>query len=218
MNGTLLDHLRQLENVDLNFSHTVADIDKEGNAKFLNAQGPVAPNQFDLIIGADGAYSGNITLPNGLLLILTFSSPSFLRFLVTRENLLRSGRINFQRNYIAHGYKELCIPPRVNEETGESEYALENVNGLHIWPRGSFMLIALPNPDCSFTATLFAPYQGPDGFDNIDSSSKESVEAYFNKYFPDVVALMPDIAEDFRSIMHTASSSWSQRVLHQPLD
>ena len=60
------------------------------------------------------------------------------------------------------------------------------------------MLIALPNPDCSFTATLFAPYQGSDGFDNIDSGNKQSVEEYFHKYFPDVVKLMPNVFDDFR--------------------
>jgi kynurenine 3-monooxygenase len=68
------------------------------------------------------------------------------------------GNIDFSRKYIAHGYKELTIPP-----TESGDYALSPINGLHIWPRSQFMLIALPNPDKSFTATLFAPYHGEDG-------------------------------------------------------
>ena len=73
-----------------------------------------------------------------------------------RENLLRQGRINFSRQYIGHGYKELRIPP----SSSSSSPTLKRVEGLHIWPRGEVMLIALPNPDKSFTATLFAPYAG----------------------------------------------------------
>ena len=55
------------------------------------------------------------------------------------------------------------------------------------------MLIALPNPDLSFTATLFAPYEGPDGFDNIDATNPQAVDGYFNRHFPDVVHLMPEV-------------------------
>ena len=82
-----------------------------------------------------------------------------------RDNMLRQGRINFSRQYIAHGYKELQIPPRLPASFSSSSpspptSALKRVEGLHIWPRGEVMLIALPNPDKSFTATLFAPYAG----------------------------------------------------------
>ena len=175
LNMTLLYHLSKQGNVKFNFGHTLKNMDNDGNAEFESLDGKITKSSFDLIIGADGAYSG------------------------TREQLLKSNRISFSREYIAHGYKELNIPARKNETTGELEYALDNVNGLHIWPRGNFMLIALPNPDCSFTATLFAPYEGKDGFDRVDPNNEEQVEEYFKKYFPDVIDIMPDVAVDFRN-------------------
>ena len=82
--------------------------------------------------------------------------------------MLKKGRVNFSREYIQHGYKELSIPPIKKNNyikdnvliCNEYDYALTNPYGLHIWPRKEFMLIAIPNPDKSFTATLFAPYKG----------------------------------------------------------
>ena len=174
LNMTILHHLSNKQNVKLNFGQTLKNVDNDGNVEFESVDGKVIKRSFDLIIGADGAYS------------------------VTRETLLKSNRISFSRDYIAHGYKELNIPARRNETTGEPEYAIEHFNGLHIWPRGDFMLIALPNPDCSFTATLFAPYKGKDGFDQVDPNNIGQVTEYFQKYFPDVVHIMPEITKDFR--------------------
>lgn len=68
-------------------------------------------------------------------------------------------------------------------------------NALHIWPRGTYMLIALPNFDGSFTVTLFMPFEGEPGFNNLDTEAK--VMAFFEAKFPDVVPLMPDLVEDF---------------------
>jgi kynurenine 3-monooxygenase len=76
------------------------------------------------------------------------------------------------------------------------------------------MLIALPNPDFSFTATLFAPYEGPDGFDNIDATNPQAVDGYFNRHFPDVVHLMPEVSVDFKlnpvgSLVTVRVSPWN---------
>jgi kynurenine 3-monooxygenase len=68
-------------------------------------------------------------------------------------------------------------------------------HALHIWPRGEFMLIALPNRDGSFTCTLFAPFDGPAGFAAL--KAEDDVTAYFRERFPDAAALMPDLARDF---------------------
>ena len=130
--------------------------------------------QFDLVIGADGAYSS------------------------VRENMLRQGRIDYSRQYIDLGYKELCIPPKIGAD-GKPTFALDEPEGLHIWPRGAFMMIALPNPDFSFTATLFAPYRGDDGFDSVDPDDQTAVDAYFNKHFPDLVPLIPDLQAEFKN-------------------
>jgi kynurenine 3-monooxygenase len=87
-----------------------------------------------------------------------------------------------------HDYKELTIPPR------DGKPALE-VNALHIWPRGGFMLIALPNPDATFTATLFLARRGPNSFEELGSAS--AVDAFFAREFPSAKALMPDLQREF---------------------
>ena len=119
-------------------------------------------------IGADGAYSA------------------------VREALRRSMRMDFSMSYIAAGYKELHIPP-----TAAGEFALPHPHGLHIWPRREFMLIALPNPDRSFTCTLFAPFSGPDGLDGVQS--EEEIVAYFRRHYPDVLPLAPTLVQDYQS-------------------
>jgi len=89
-----------------------------------------------------------------------------------------------------HGYKELTIPP------GERGSFRIEPNALHIWPRGDFMLIALPNPGGDFTATLFLPNEGPtDSFEALTTPG--AVEKFFGREFPDFVELVPDLVTDF---------------------
>lgn len=94
------------------------------------------------------------------------------------------------QEYLGHGYKELTLPAG----KGDERFQLRK-NVLHIWPRGSHMLIALPNFDGSFTCTLFLPFEGPFSFASLDSPEK--VAAFFREQFPDVLALMPDLAGEF---------------------
>lgn len=120
----------------------------------------------DLIFGADGAFS------------------------VARLHMqLNSDRFEYSQNYLDHGYKELLIP------AGHNNSFLLEKNALHIWPRGGYMLIALPNLDGSFTCTLFFPFKGKDSFDTI--RDKKSCLNFFNRVFPDVVPLMPGLLDDF---------------------
>ncbi|HEY4971064.1 MAG TPA: FAD-dependent monooxygenase, partial [Steroidobacteraceae bacterium] len=87
-----------------------------------------------------------------------------------------------------HGYKELSIPP---DAAGHHTMAAD---ALHIWPRGDHMLIALPNADGTFTATLFMPKHGTLSFESLNTGA--AIEAFIAQNFPDVRALMPDcIAE-----------------------
>jgi kynurenine 3-monooxygenase len=119
----------------------------------------------EVVIAADGAYSA------------------------VRSRLERQDRFNYQQDYLSHGYKELTIPagPR-------GTFRLEK-NALHIWPRGSFMMIALPNADGSFTGTLFWPFEGPNSFSALTDG--KAVVGYFEDQFPDVVELIPTLADDF---------------------
>lgn len=120
----------------------------------------------DLLIGADGAFSA------------------------VRQAMQASDRFDFSQSYIEHGYKELTIPP-----AADGSFQLDK-NVLHIWPRESFMLIALPNPDGSFTCTLFFPFEGPVSFEKLNSD--EAVKDFFKSVFPDVFDLIPDLLKDFR--------------------
>ncbi len=97
----------------------------------------------------------------------------------------------YDESYLAHGYKELTIPPGLN-----GSWQMEK-NALHIWPRKSFMMIALPNPDGSFTCTLFWEFEGPRSFATIQAD--EQVMKFFSEEFPDAVPLMPKLLEDFKN-------------------
>jgi kynurenine 3-monooxygenase len=98
------------------------------------------------------------------------------------------------------GYKELTMPPSAGGKGvgPDGRFAMEP-NALHIWPRGSFMLIALANPDGSFTCTLFLPFEPPaPGHPSFaDLKTPEAAQAFFEKHFPDTLPLIPDLAEQF---------------------
>jgi kynurenine 3-monooxygenase len=108
-----------------------------------------------------------------------------------REAMVRAGRYNFSQEYLDYGYKELTIPAGP-----DGRHVLET-HALHIWPRGAYMLIALPNIDGSFGCILFLPFegQGEASFDQLDSEAE--VVAFFRSHFPDALALMPQLAENY---------------------
>ena len=97
---------------------------------------------------------------------------------------------DYDESYLAHGYKELTIPP-----APDGGWRMEK-EALHIWPRKSFMMIALPNPDGSFTCTLFWEFKGPRSFES--TKTDDEVFDFFREEFPDAVPLMPALLEDFR--------------------
>ena len=96
---------------------------------------------------------------------------------------------DFSQSYLAHGYKELTIP-----SAPAGGFAMEP-NALHIWPRGGYMMIALPNRDGSYTCTLFWPFDGPHSFDAL--SDAQTVDRFFGEQFGDAVPLMPTLAVDY---------------------
>lgn len=120
----------------------------------------------DIIFGSDGAYSA-----------------------ARLTHQLQHDRFQYHQFYIDFGYKELTIP------AGENGSFLMEKNALHIWPRGNFMLIALPNPDGSFTCTLFFPFEGDPSFKSLDTTEKAKV--FFEKTFADAAAMIPDFEEQF---------------------
>jgi kynurenine 3-monooxygenase len=107
-----------------------------------------------------------------------------------RKSMLANVRnFNYSQEFLEHGYKELVIPAAT-----DGGFAMEK-HALHIWPRQSYMLIALPNLDGSFTCTLFLPYKGPESFDLL--RTRENVLTFFNRAYPDAAALMLTVADDF---------------------
>src|ERR1700686_3444327 len=106
-----------------------------------------------------------------------------------RKEMLKLNRFNFSQQYLDYGYKELTIP-----STPNGSHAFEQ-HGLHIWPRGNFMLIALPNVDGTFACIFFLPFEGPDSFATLTTHS--DVVRFFEARFPDVVPLTPHLTENY---------------------
>jgi kynurenine 3-monooxygenase len=106
-----------------------------------------------------------------------------------RGEMLKLNRFNFSQQYLDYGYKELTIP------AGPGGKHVLEVNALHIWPRGNYMLIALPNVDATFACILFLPFEGLDSFAQLTTPA--SVLDFFRSRFPDVVPRMPALPDSF---------------------
>lgn len=106
-----------------------------------------------------------------------------------RSEMSKQNRFNLSQQYLDYGYKELTIPAAPGDK-----HAMEP-NALHIWPRGSYMLIALPNIDGTFACILFLPFEGVDSFDEL--TGRDAVLSFFQSQFPDVVPLTPDLVDNF---------------------
>lgn len=169
LNQALLDAAERLPNLSLRFRHRCTDADlATGSATFLDeATGQTFENHNAFLVGADGAFSA------------------------VRRAMQRLDRFDYRQDFLSHGYKELTIPARSG-----GGFALDP-HALHIWPRGSFMMIALPNRDESFTCTIFWPFEGPDSFAELVTPGR--VRAFFERHFADAVPLMPTLIEDFLS-------------------
>ena len=127
--------------------------------------GVIRTLEADIVIGCDGSASA------------------------IRNQMLTLSRFNFSQEYLDYGYKELTI------RAGSDGKHLFETNALHIWPRGNYMLIGLPNVDGTFACILFLPFQGADSFERLSTHSE--VEQFFQTRFPDVVPLMPNLSENF---------------------
>lgn len=165
LNKMLMDEAEKL-GVHFFYEYRCEDIDFEKTEVKFQTYGSHMTRKFDLIIGADGAFSA------------------------VREAMEKKAGVKTTIDTLEHGYKELRIP-----SSDSGAFQLQK-NALHIWPRASFMLIALPNPDATFTCTLFLPFEGEQSFKNL--KSKESILQFFKTYFPDTIPLMDTLVEDFR--------------------
>ncbi len=169
LNTTVIEAAQRYPNVRVHFNHRCTEVDlDEATAHLLNTEtNTTSAVRTDAVIGVDGAFSA------------------------VRQSMQRKiDNFQYDESYLAHGYKELTIPP-----AADGSWRMEK-NALHIWPHKSFMMIALPNPDGSFTCTLFWEFEGPRSF--ATTKTDDEVRDFFWEEFPDAVPLMPTLLNDFR--------------------
>ena len=180
LNTTVIEAAQRYPNVRVHFNHRCTDVDLDSTTAELvdsSVEAGVSPADpvrqvievsADAIIGVDGAFSA-----------------------VRQSMHKKLADFEYDESYHAHGYMELTIPPGP-----DGSWQMEK-EALHIWPRKSFMMIALPNPDGSFTCTLFWEFEGPRSF--ASTKTDDDVRRFFDEEFPDAVPLMPALLEDFKN-------------------
>ncbi len=167
LNTTVIQAAQRYPNVRVHFDHKCTAVDLDTPVAHLETANRTVTATADAVVGVDGAFSA------------------------VRKSMQRKiANFQYDESYLAHGYKELMIPPAPN-----GSWRMEK-NALHIWPRQSFMMIALPNPDGSFTCTLFWEFEGPCSF--ATTKTDDDVRRFFGEEFPDAVSLMPTLLDDFR--------------------
>ena len=167
LNMTVIEAAQRSPNVRVHFNHRCTGVDLDSASAHLETPNGKVDAQGDAIIGVDGAFSA-----------------------VRQSMQMKIDNFKYEESYLAHGYKELTIPSGPN-----GAWRMEK-NALHIWPRKSFMMIALPNPDGSFTCTLFWEFEGPRSF--ATTKTDADVRRFFDEEFPDAVPLMPNLLDDFK--------------------
>ncbi|MCK0191375.1 NAD(P)/FAD-dependent oxidoreductase [Arenibacter sp. F20364] len=168
LNRRMID-LAEEAGVEFRFEEKVWDVNLPEGKIYTGAteKGVWKEYLYDIVFGCDGAFSR------------------------VRHKMQRRSRFNYHQEFIDVGYKELTIP--ANED---GTHKLDK-NSFHIWPRGKFMFIAMPNMDGSFTCTLFLPFEGEISFEKINT--KEEAKLFFNTHFPDVTPVIEDLTLDFFS-------------------
>ena len=167
LNLALVEAAERSGDVAIRFGRRCTDLDPAGGwvETVDAASGGAAERHEGTVLGADGAYSA------------------------VRAHLQRQERYDYSQAYLAHGYKELHIPAA---EDGSPRL---DRNALHIWPRGGYMMMAMANPDASFTVTLYLAFEGANSF--ADLGAPAEVRRFFERTFPDAPALIPGLEREF---------------------
>lgn len=166
LNRLLLDAAEKQPQINIHFQHKCQWYDLKNNLLFFQNldENEDLTVSSDHVFGTDGSFSA------------------------LRKSMMRMERFNYRQHFIDYGYKELSILP-----DAKGKARLQD-DVLHIWPRRSFMLIALPNVDGSFTCTLFMPFKGPRSFETLAQNPK-GLNQFFKETFPDVAKLIHEPAE-----------------------
>ncbi|MBT8282034.1 MAG: FAD-dependent monooxygenase [Muriicola sp.] len=166
LNRKMID-LAEEAGVEFKFNEKVWDVDLPTATLYTgdSEKSEWKEYKFDIVFGCDGAFSR------------------------IRHKMQRRSRYNYSQDFIDVGYKELTIPPNK-----DGSHKLDK-HSFHIWPRGKFMFIAMPNLDGSFTCTLFLPFEGEVSFEKI--TTKKEAKAFFTTYFPNVMQDIENLTKDF---------------------
>jgi kynurenine 3-monooxygenase len=166
LNQILMNEAEHYPEIEYQFNLKTKDVDLRDNTLVMqNLDKEVSTYKFDKLFACDGAYSA------------------------VRGRFQRIKPFNYQQEYLGHGYKELEMPANP-----DGTHRLEN-NCLHIWPRGTFMMIALPNLNGTFTCTLFFPMEGEVSFDKL--KTRNEVQAFFEEQFADTLPHIPDFLDQY---------------------
>src|SRR5947208_6708066 len=180
LNTTVIEAAQRYPSVRVHFNHRCTNVDLESaTAKLVpsgveaavaaaNSDHQIIRARADAVIGVDGAFSA-----------------------VRQSMHKKITGFEYDESYLAHGYKELTVPPAADGSWRREKEAL------HIWPRKSFMMIALPNPDGSFTCTLFWEFEGPRRC--ASTKSDDQIRRFFEEEFPDAVPLMLSLLDEFKT-------------------
>ncbi|WP_430613870.1 FAD-dependent oxidoreductase [Flavobacterium sp. JP2137] len=173
LNRMMID-LTQSEGVNFFFEKKIWDVKLDEAIICIGEteRGAWEELKYDKVFGADGAFSK------------------------VRNRMQKLNRFDYQQHFLNIGYKELKI-----EANSSGAHRIDK-NSFHIWPRGEFMLIALPNLEGSFTCTLFVPFEGEYSMESLKEPA--DVQAFFERFFPDAITLIPDLLRDF---FHNPTSS-----------
>jgi kynurenine 3-monooxygenase len=166
LNRKMID-LAEQAGVEFFFEHKIWDVTLSDATLHVGEteRGEWTELKYDKVFGADGAFSR------------------------IRHRMQRQSMFDYSQEFMKIGYKELHIPANA-----DGSHKIDK-NSLHIWPRGNFMLMALPNIDGTFTCTLFMPFEGENSFEEL--KDEQSLVAFFANYFPDTKEVIPDLIKDF---------------------
>jgi len=168
LNIMLLNEAAKYDKLHIKFNAPVVDADLKQAKVCYKVDGERRWDEGAVVIGTDGAGSA---IRRGMMA----HTPELL--------------FNYSQDFLRHGYKELSIPP-----TADGGWKIKK-EALHIWPNQSFMIIALPNLDGSFTLTMFHPFEGEAGFNTINT--EEKLEAFFQSYYPSLRPHIPHLHEEY---------------------
>src|SRR5213595_2414586 len=194
LNTTVIEAAQRYPSVRVHFNHRCTDVDldsataklvssgAEGAVSAADSDRQIIKARADAIVDVDGAFSA-----------------------VRQSMQKKISGFEYDESYLAHGYKELTIPP-----APDGSWRMQK-EALHICPRKRYMMLALPNPDGSFTRTLFWEFEGPRSF--ATTKTDDEIRRFFDEEFPDAMPLMPSLLDDFKrnptgSLVTIRSAPW----------